>query len=118
LTIIQRGIKYTPNHEYFAFDILVKTAKGALWVKVTELDHFLNKHIPTVPIHKKGSLDEILQVNIEIDSTIPELLGLPKLDKNLIEGMVLRPDDTQYLGFNRAILKKKNAQFMEKNTVE
>jgi len=87
-------------------------------VRVTELDHFLNKYIPTVPIYKKGSLDEILEVNIDIDSTIPESLGLPKPDKNLIEGMVLRPDDTHYLGFNRVILKKKNAQFMEKNTVE
>jgi hypothetical protein len=27
-----------------------------------------------------------------IDSTIPELLELPKLEKNLIEGMVIRPN--------------------------
>ena len=37
-----------------------------------------------VPVYCKGTFDETFDVNIRIDSTIPELLGLDKLEKNLI----------------------------------
>lgn len=55
-------------------------------------------------------------IKSEIDSTIPELLGLPKLDKNIIEGFVIRPNkNLSTAQFNqRVIIKKKNQEFLEK----
>lgn len=48
-------------------------------------------------------------MNTVIDSTIPELLGLPKMEKNIIEGMVIRPNKNIRLQTEqRAIIKKKN----------
>ena len=54
-------------------------------------------------------------MDIKINSTIPELLGLEKLDKNIIEGMVIRPNSNLYFPQerDRVMLKKKNAEFNE-----
>ena len=57
----------------------------------------------------------MMDVEIKIDSTIPELLGLPRLPNNLIEGMVIRPNKNLSTEHHaRVILKKKNAEFNEK----
>lgn len=51
-------------------------------------------------------------MNTKIDSTVPELLGLEKIEKNIIEGMVIRPNSNIYFPErDRVILKKKNAEF-------
>lgn len=65
---------------------------GNQWVKVTELEGLVGDYIPTVPIYKRGTFDEVFAVDIGIDSTVPPLVGMPKLENNLIEGMVIRPD--------------------------
>lgn len=45
-----------------------------------------------------------------MDSTIPPMLELPKLEKNIIEGMVIRPNKNLRLKNDaRVIIKKKNA---------
>ena len=50
-----------------------------------------------------------------MDSTIPPMLELPKLEKNIIEGMVIRPNKNLRLKTDaRVIIKKKNAEFLEK----
>lgn len=69
----------------------------------------LGNIIPTVPVYTRGTFDEVFAVNTEIDSTIPELLGLPKLEKNIIEGMVVRPNRNLTTAMHeRIIIKKKN----------
>lgn len=106
---VQTGITYTPNHEFFAFDVNVKTSTGDLWIPATDLEARIGKYIRTVPIYCKGNFEEVYAVNTKIDSTIPELLGLQKVENNLIEGMVLRPNETYFMNDQRVMLKKKNA---------
>lgn len=49
-------------------------------------------------------------MDIKMDSTIPELLGLEKIENNIIEGMVIRPNTNVRIPNleGRVILKKKN----------
>jgi Rnl2 family RNA ligase len=115
---VQTGITYTPFHEYMVFDVTVKTPGGDVWVPATEIEGFVGKYIKTVPVYCKGTFDEVFNVNTKIDSTIPPLLGLEKVEKNLIEGMVLRPNETFFEEDQRIMLKKKNAEFQEKAPVE
>jgi hypothetical protein len=57
----------------------------------------------------------MIQIDSVFDSTIPELLGLQRLEKNIIEGLVLRPNVNVSNSFGeRVILKKKNQEFLEK----
>lgn len=107
---MQKGVYYTPNHEYFAFDIFVVAGDHAYWVDVQDIPKFLGECIPTVPIFAKGTFEEMLNINIKINSIIPELLGLPRIEDNIIEGMVLRPNANRSASDkSRIILKKKNA---------
>ena len=76
---VQKGICYTPNHEFYAFDIFVTTSETAYWVDVYDIPKLLENNINSVPVYVKGAFEEVFNVKIEIDSTIPELLGLPKL---------------------------------------
>lgn len=106
---VQTGITYTPFHEFFVFDCSVATPAGLQWVPALDLDALIGKYIRTVPIFCKGTFEEVFAVNTKIDSTIPEVLGLQKVEKNLIEGMVLRPNETFFIDDQRVMLKKKNA---------
>ena len=65
----------------------------------------------SIPIYARGTFNEIYEIETKIDSTIPQLLGLNKIEKNIIEGMVLRPNTSvNSQKYNeRIILKKKNA---------
>ena len=113
---MQPGISYSPEHDFMAFDILVFNKDYPKWVDVIDIPKYLEKDVKSVPVYSKGTFDEVFGVNINIDSTIPELLGLPKLEKNLIEGMVVRPNSNlRNANGDRLIIKKKNETFMETN---
>lgn len=62
-----------------AFDIFIVTEHTAYWADVYDIPKLLKDNIKSVPVYMKGTFDEVFNVNTEIDSTIPEILGLPKL---------------------------------------
>ena len=113
---VQKGVYYTPNHEFFAFDINIVTDEKVYWVDVLDIPQLLKDNISSVPVYLKGTFDEVFNMDILLDSTIPPLLGLPKLEKNIIEGMVIRPNKNLRLPTidARVIIKKKNQEFLEK----
>jgi hypothetical protein len=112
---VQKGVWYTPNHEFFAFDIFVTNSESAYWVDVLDIPKLLKGVIQAVPVYTRGTFDEVFGVDIEIDSTIPELLGLDRLEKNIIEGMVIRPNhNLKTPNGERVVIKKKNKEFVEK----
>jgi sugar-specific transcriptional regulator TrmB len=55
----------------------------------------------------KGTLEEMIQLNNEFESTIPALFGMPPLENNIAEGFVFH-----CLG-SRHLLKSKSSQFSE-----
>ena len=94
-----------------AFDIRIFTDKTAFWVDVIDIPKLLKDNLKSVPVYAKGTFNEVYDIETKIDSTIPELLGLNKQEKNIIEGMVLRPNSniSSKKFQERVILKKKNA---------
>lgn len=91
------------------------TDSHSYWVDVLDIPKLLKENIRHIPVHVQGTFDEVFNMNTVIDSTIPPMLGLPKLEKNIIEGMVIRPNKNCKLKTEaRVIIKKKNAEFLEK----
>ena len=92
-----------------AFDIKVTSPNAIFWIDVIDIEKFLDSKIMHVPIFAKGTFEELIQIDTVFDSTIPELLGLQRIEKNIIEGLLLRPNKSVSNSFGeRVILKKKN----------
>lgn len=98
-----------------AFDIRIFTDKTTFWVDVTDIPKCLEDNIKSVPIYARGTFDEMFAINTKINSTIPELYGFGKVEDNIIEGFVLRPNHSlKFKNNERVMLKKKNQEFEEK----
>lgn len=114
LKSVQKGVYYIPHHEFMAFDVRVFTDKTTFWVDVKDIPKCLGDNFKCVPIYAEGTFDQMLAINTKIDSTIPELCGFAKVEKNIIEGFVIRPNkNLKYANNERVILKKKNTEFEE-----
>lgn len=100
---IQRGVAYTPNLEFMAFDIKLHSQDDPSPFDVpTFLDHDMSRKlcekagIPFVPEIARGSLADMRRHDVVFTSRVPALLGLPPLpddcrDESLAEGFVIRP---------------------------
>ncbi|MEW5859631.1 MAG: RNA ligase family protein [Cyanobacteriota bacterium] len=119
---VQTGIYYSPKIEFCAFDIAVEENSRAAKRDYIDYEKAL-KIFQQVGMLRAESLftgkyEQALGQNIEFDSTIPALLGLPKLlFSNKAEGIVIKPVKSIYIdtpkGRIRPIIKRKITEFSE-----
>ena len=118
--IIQKGVFYCPNHEFYAFDLYVTTADSGRFLSVDDANMFFEAggffYAQTL---FKGNLDDCLRFPNDSPSKIAEWLGLPPMEDNICEGIVIRPVEPTYLrNGSRVLLKSKNERFAEKKSVK
>lgn len=64
----------------------------------------------------KGTLKDCLNFSNSFKTTIPKDFGLPELDGNICEGVVIRPTQSAYLrNGSRILIKNKNEKWAENN---
>lgn len=119
---VQTGIYYSPKIEYCAFDIALEMKGNLVARDYLDYGKALNLFQQVGMMGAQplfiGKYEEALAYNPEFDSTIPALLGLPKLPfKNHAEGIVIKPLKSIYIethkGKVRPILKIKIPEFSE-----
>jgi Rnl2 family RNA ligase len=67
----------------------------------------------------QGTLDECLEYPNAFQSCIAGWLGLPPVEDNICEGIVIRPvEPTFFRNGSRLLLKSKNAKFAEKKAIK
>lgn len=114
---IQKGVQYHPDNEFMAFDIRITKQEGeSFYLPFMETESLCRAfNLPLAPVMDYGTLDELLELNNEFNSYVPEDLGLERLGNNICEGVVIRPyAEDLYLGDVRVIIKSKNEKFSEK----
>jgi Rnl2 family RNA ligase len=117
---IQTGIFYSPDINFCAFDIaLIETPGGSKTYISYDIavSYFTRFKLVYAQILLTGKLDEALNFDLKINSTIPSQLGLPLISDNYIEGIVIKPlhsPGKPEIGF-RPILKLKNPAFDEQS---
>lgn len=113
-TLVQRGIYYNPNNDFLAFDILVDNTEYLTVDGSNKLFKELGfKYAKSL---FEGTLNDCLEYPNKFKTKIPEEYGLPELEGNICEGVVIRP--IKPLFFNngsRVILKNKNEKWSENN---
>jgi len=118
--VIQKGVFYCPNHEFYAFDLYVTTENTGRYLSVDEANAFFERGgFFYAKSLFRGTLQECLQYPNDAPSKVAEWLGLPSLEDNVCEGIVIRPVETTYLSNGaRVLLKNKNARFAEKKAIK
>lgn len=116
LPSIQKGVFYCPSHEFYGFDIFCVTPSSAYYLPVDTVGKIFSlAGILYAETLFEGGLDDCLHYSNAFPSTIPSKLGLPPLEDNICEGIVIRPKVPINLSSGaRVIIKSKNARFAEK----
>ena len=108
---VQKGVWYSPDNEFYGFDIML----DGLYMDADEVHKWLERYGILNSLIFTGTFKECLECSNEFQTTIPDMLGLPPIDDNICEGIVLRPlVPAFYPSGSRVILKSKNARFAEK----
>ncbi len=115
---IQKGVFYSPIHEFYGFDIFIVSEKNDIhqYLGVEKCNALFEKggflYAKTL---FQGTLDECLKYPNAFESTIYKELGYPKIEDNICEGVVIRPLTPKYLPNGaRIMIKNKNERFAEK----
>ena len=118
--VIQKGVYYCPNHEFYAFDLYIIDDETGRFLSVDEANtYFEREGFFYAKSLLRGTLAECLKYPNDAPSKIAEWLGLPPLEDNICEGVVIRPVAPTYLHNGaRVLLKSKNARFAEKKAVK
>lgn len=115
--VVQHGVWYCPEDDWACFDIRMLTDNDN-WTFVHQsfLFHQCEKYgIPTVPLLAVvSSIDEALAYPNDGQSVVYQRYGLPRIENNIMEGVVIKPGCSVYLSSNeRAVIKNKNDHFKE-----
>ena len=113
LSPVQTGIWYTPALAWVAFDALVAAGdddEGELLAH-RELEELAGPAgVRTAPRHARGTRAELERVEVRFPTRVPGWFGLPPLEGNLAEGVVLKPD-VRCAAAERPVIKRKLPDF-------
>jgi len=117
---IQKGVYYCPGHEFYAFDLYVSTPETGYFFDTDTMNRLFEQagffYARTL---FRGTFDECLKYPNAFPSQISVWLGLPPVDDNICEGIVIRPVKPVYFSNGaRLLLKSKNERFAEKKSVK
>jgi len=114
MTRIQKGVFYTPENDFYAFDICINHTQ---YVDVT----IANTYFEEVGIFYAktlfaGTFSECLAYPNDFESKVHEWLNLPKIEDNICEGTIIKPLISKCFGNGqRVIFKNKNEKWSEKS---
>lgn len=118
---IQKGIAYSNDIHFTPFDILVN---GEIFLNKEEtfnLFHNIGQDndIILLDILFEGTLKECFNYDINFNSTIPSKTGMPELEPNLVEGIVIKYSGRrEKKTLENKSFKKKNQKFSERQKVK
>nr|BFE57416.1 hypothetical protein GCM10020063_019420 [Dactylosporangium thailandense] len=112
---VQTGVWYSPGIRFALFDAV--TDDGPVWLYADLAAIAAESGVDVVPLLARGTRSTVDAVPIRFPTRVPALHGLPPLDGNLAEGLVLRPDARLPLA-TRPVLKRKIPEFDEARFAE
>ncbi len=117
-TKIQGRVDYHPDNMWVPFDILLRQTDNQVFLCPQDMlmDYCKQVGLPHEPVKFEGSFEDCLNFPVEfIDTTGHDLWGLPIIEKNISEGIVIKPNHAYWFPTGqRVILKKKGSRFKER----
>lgn len=111
---IQKRVSYSPDVEFIAFDI---KQNGQYLSCEEKYKVFAVIGIPYCEPVFSGTFAECLEVSPVFEDETYKRFGLPKVENNFSEGLVLKPNIAKFFPCgSRVILKNKNEAFADKSS--
>lgn len=111
-TTIQKGVYYSPSNYFYAFDIKVNNIFMNIDIFETLMQDCNFLYAKSLA---KGFFKDVINYSNKFQTTIPNQLGLPEIENNFCEGVVIKPVISRKLtDGSRVILKNKNNDWKEK----
>jgi Rnl2 family RNA ligase len=123
---VQKGVFYSPHLHFYAFDIYIKEKnKNGYFLDYEDSSSIFEKVniLYAKPLQIYENIQDAIKHPIYYDSTIPQALGLCKLENNKAEGIVIRNmgkidknifSETEYKKIKQKVMiKLKIPEFME-----
>jgi len=108
---VQNGVYYRPDVDFYPFDILLE---GHGFIQYDEMKDCCSGKFLFADELLRGTFQECMNFDVDFMSTIPTLLGLPLIENNIAEGIVLKPIIAVFdSDGERIIVKKKHPNFEE-----
>lgn len=113
---LQKGVAYHPDNLFYAFDIRV----DGKFLSVDDCNRlFEAAGLFYAKTLLRGTMEECLNHSDKFPSKISGWLGLPPIEDNITEGIVIKPVEPRFLNVgDRVILKSKNEKFKERKAVK
>jgi Rnl2 family RNA ligase len=113
---IQGRVFYRPDNDFIAFDLAVNKDGQMFYVDIHKAYAiFRDTRMPFIPILFEGAFHDCLKYPNKFQTTIPRMFGLPEIENNICEGVVIKPENYKvFANGGRVILKNKNDKFSEK----
>jgi len=109
---VQGGIYYHPKNKFYAFDLKVNGNLTLTMEKVKKL--FKEAGLFHAETLFKGTFQEALDYNPIFLTTIPSRFGLPEIENNYSEGIVIKPNEHKRTGNGaRILIKNKHPDHQE-----
>lgn len=112
---VQTGIWYAPDLRWSPFDILLVRSEEDEGVLLAhrEVEAVAREAgLLTPPVVRRGTRSEMAAVPTRAQTRVPSLLGLPPIEGNVAEGLVIKSDQRVAPG-QRASFKRKIEEFNE-----
>lgn len=112
---VQKEVYYCDDQRFYAFDIVVDWE----YLPVDECNVLFDKYgFLYAKILKRWTLEECFWYGINQNSILADSINANRIENNLWEGVVIRPNETKYIwhsdNTSRVIFKKKTEMFSEK----
>ena len=113
---VQKEVWYSPENRFCAFDLMINDSFYDGSIEETK-ELFDRAGLDYARTLLQGSLEEALKYSNRFVTTLPTRFGLPPIEDNLCEGVVLKPLKTVFINHGRVVIKNKNSRFSEKTLV-
>lgn len=113
MSAVQTGIWYSPNLHFAVFDIIVETQAGdhVEFLAHTDVERLAGAHgLFVVPLVGRGPRSVVDDLPVRAPTRVPASFGLPIIEGNVAEGLVLKPD-VRAAPNDRFVIKRKIAEF-------
>ncbi|MEM9188245.1 MAG: RNA ligase family protein [Myxococcota bacterium] len=113
---VQTGVHYCPDIRFVAFDVALEMPTELVFLPFNDAEAALrDAGVPVVPRLGVGRFSDLLALPVEFATHLPNVFGLPPLEENFAEGLVIRPwkraADAPIA--HRMMLKRKTPRFSE-----